>query len=258
MDWPEELFIEKSDMFLVRMNAMWDVAEIQAKAIHDLVKEYNPSARKVLDLMCGNGRIAINLAKLGYEVIGLDFSKKFIEDAERRAKDIGVNVKFIAGDARKLDEYIKDAVDVVISFWTSIGFYDDETDLEILKKTFQILKENGLFMILNTASLEQVSSFYLGKTIDEVGDNVFIESHKYDPESGRNISVWSWYKKIGSDLKFMGEATLQLRLYSKHEIILMLKKAGFEIVAVLHSYRTREPARINSPINVVARKGKTK
>jgi len=31
---------------------------------------------KVLDLMCGNGRISINLAKLGYKVVGIDTSPR--------------------------------------------------------------------------------------------------------------------------------------------------------------------------------------
>ncbi len=54
----------------------------------------------MLDLMCGNGRISINLAKLSYKVVGIDISPMYIEDARGRAKEHNVaeDVKFLVGD----------------------------------------------------------------------------------------------------------------------------------------------------------------
>ena len=38
-DWTEELFIKKSDMFLVMMNAVWSLAPRYASAIDNVIKK---------------------------------------------------------------------------------------------------------------------------------------------------------------------------------------------------------------------------
>ncbi len=72
-----------------------------------------PGAR-VLDVGCGPGRHAIELASRGYEVVGVDISATFVdlatEEAQRRELD---NVRFEVADARALT--FADEFDLVIS-----------------------------------------------------------------------------------------------------------------------------------------------
>ncbi len=58
---------------------------------------------RALDLGCGTGRASIYLAKLGWEVDGVDFIPKAIEIAKRRAKAAGVSPRFHLGLVTKLD-----------------------------------------------------------------------------------------------------------------------------------------------------------
>jgi ubiquinone/menaquinone biosynthesis C-methylase UbiE len=63
--------------------------------------------RTYLDLGCGSGRYAINLARLGAKVVGLDFSAAMLELARAYAKEEGVTskVKFIETDMNRwMDE----------------------------------------------------------------------------------------------------------------------------------------------------------
>jgi len=60
-----------------------------------------------LDLGCGSGRYAINLAKLGAKVVGLDFSEAMLGLARAYAKDesVGSKVEFIETDMNRwMDE----------------------------------------------------------------------------------------------------------------------------------------------------------
>ena len=66
-------------MFLRIMNEKWKTAEAEANAIAKLLRKHGLEKGKVLDLMCGNGRISINLAKLSYKVVGIDISPMYIE-----------------------------------------------------------------------------------------------------------------------------------------------------------------------------------
>jgi SAM-dependent methyltransferase len=55
-------------------------------------------AGRALDLACGEGRNAIWLAGLGWEVVGVDFSAVAIEKADGRARDAGVDVTWVRDD----------------------------------------------------------------------------------------------------------------------------------------------------------------
>ncbi len=60
----------------------------------------NLEGRKILDVGCGSGRYAIELARAGAEVVGVDFSEEMLKMARTRAADAGVEDKttFINGD----------------------------------------------------------------------------------------------------------------------------------------------------------------
>ncbi len=74
--------------------------------------------RRVLDVGCGDGRLAVGVAPYAREVAGLDPDPQAIRDARKRARAKGVrNVRFRVGAAQTLP-YPDGAFDVVILSWT--------------------------------------------------------------------------------------------------------------------------------------------
>src|SRR2546427_1722798 len=68
---------------------------------------------RILDLACGQGRHAIELARRGYDVTGVDLSPYLLEVANARASEAGVRVRWLVGDMR---EAIKaDPFDVIVN-----------------------------------------------------------------------------------------------------------------------------------------------
>ena len=63
--------------------------------------ELTPGAR-VLDVACGLGYHAIELARHGYEVTGLDWSEQYLAVARRDAQEAGVTVAFVQGDMARM------------------------------------------------------------------------------------------------------------------------------------------------------------
>lgn len=55
----------------------------------------------VLDIGCGTGRVALRLARRGYEVVGVDLDPVLVE--ELRARSVGLSAEGAVGDARQLD-----------------------------------------------------------------------------------------------------------------------------------------------------------
>jgi SAM-dependent methyltransferase len=61
------------------------------------------AGRRVLDIDTGTGRAAIALARLGAVVTGVDASKEMLAVARTRARNAGVSIHFVEGDAHALD-----------------------------------------------------------------------------------------------------------------------------------------------------------
>jgi ubiquinone/menaquinone biosynthesis C-methylase UbiE len=61
-----------------------------------------PSGADVLEVAPGPGYLAIELARLGFHVCGLDISRSFLEIASQNARQAAVGVDFRQGDAASL------------------------------------------------------------------------------------------------------------------------------------------------------------
>lgn len=57
----------------------------------------------ILDVGCADGVHAIKLVEMGYNIIiGLDVSRVYIKDGKMKAREKGLNIEFIRGDAENL------------------------------------------------------------------------------------------------------------------------------------------------------------
>src|SRR4051812_17807351 len=54
----------------------------------------------VLELGCGTGRVALDLAQRGHDVCGLDADRALIRALSARARERGVALEAVVGDAR--------------------------------------------------------------------------------------------------------------------------------------------------------------
>jgi ubiquinone/menaquinone biosynthesis C-methylase UbiE len=80
----------------------WDIGAPQP-AMSELLNKYPPT-EPILDLGCGSGDLSIHLAKLGYQVTGIDFVEKAIVNCRERASSLPAQV------TRLLDFQVADAL----------------------------------------------------------------------------------------------------------------------------------------------------
>lgn len=67
--------------------------------ICDYFERMIPRAGRVLDVGCGQGRDALFLARLGFEVLGIDSAPSGIAQLDQAAKADGLNVRALCVDA---------------------------------------------------------------------------------------------------------------------------------------------------------------
>lgn len=111
-----------------------------------LVRLASPRGKKVLDLCCGPGRFSIPLAAKGFAVTGVDRTAFLLNKARARAKAARVKIEWIRKDMR---HFVRpNAFDLVISMYTSFGYFDDrQDDLRVLRHTFTNLEPGGTLVI---------------------------------------------------------------------------------------------------------------
>lgn len=99
----------------------------------------------VLDLACGLGRHALGMASRGYRVTGVDFNERYLEIAARRAKEQGVDVRWMKADMRELPFTGEFAG--AYSYFTSFGYFSDDENEQVIALVARALAPRGRFLI---------------------------------------------------------------------------------------------------------------
>lgn len=116
--------------------------------VSELIKKYcrKGSRIRVLDLACGTGRHAIELAKMGYEVDASDISAKMINAARENARLNKLKITFHQ-EAFQTAGRINKKFDVVISMFSAINYLTSYKDLlGSLKNIHGLLESDGIFI----------------------------------------------------------------------------------------------------------------
>lgn len=108
--------------------------------VRSIVMNLVPEKSIVLDIACGTGALAMQLASKCQKVVGVDLSQKMI-DLARKSQQVGslTNVDFQVADATKLSNFSDQSFDVVtISLF--LHEIPSELAVEILKEAKRIGK----------------------------------------------------------------------------------------------------------------------
>lgn len=111
-----------------------------------LVEHFLPEGCRVLDLGCGNGRVALALAALGHQVEGLDISPSMIEEARAAAEAAGLDARFGIGDAVKLP-YDENELDAVVFACNGIGHLTRDGKVACLVELGRVLRPGGVALL---------------------------------------------------------------------------------------------------------------
>jgi len=103
------------------------------------------SQDRVMDIACGRGRHALYLAAQGFQVTGIDLSPNSISFAKKEAEKEKLNATFYVHDMR---ETTLDKVNIVLNVFTSIGYFEDETDnTKAIQAFYDNLVDGGIAVI---------------------------------------------------------------------------------------------------------------
>lgn len=231
--WTEKMFVDKAQLYGPTLETLIERVTVEVNALIKIFSEYQvPSRCLVLDLACGIGRHSVLLAEKGYKVVGVDISPEFIARAKGLAadKEVTERVDFRVGDMRRIRELLigyEGAFDVVLNLFTSMGYWNEQTDRKILRQLLNLTAPNGTF-IFDMANRDWIVCNFQDRYVTYGQDGrVQTFERKLDLESSRMYNVWRFYRKEGDDLKHLGTFELDHRIYSLHELRRQVEASGW-------------------------------
>jgi len=130
-----------------------DRDDLEAAAfVEKLLKLLDPQAGSLmLDIACGDGRFARQLAGHGYDVTGIDLSHCAIEVAKAHEAD---NLHFYIQDMR-MPFYIN-YYDYAFNFFTSFGYFRYDRDHKLAARSFAACLKKGGTLVIDYFNYEYV------------------------------------------------------------------------------------------------------
>jgi SAM-dependent methyltransferase len=139
---------------------------------------------EVLDLACGHGRIANQLAQRGCRVTGLDAAPLFLRRARAEAEALGVAVDYVQGDMRQLPW--RRRFDRIVNWFTAFGYFDDAGNKQVLAQAASALKPGGRIAI-EFNNYPALVGGYLPSVITTRDRDMVIDQHRLDPLTSRSL-----------------------------------------------------------------------
>lgn len=225
--WWEEIFDEEYIRSLPRYSADQTRREVE------FIERSLGVARgaRILDLGCGDGRHAVELALRGFEVVGLDLSLPMLARAGDHAQARSAKLNFIQGDMRDLR--FDAAFDAVYCVGTTFGYFDDDTNVQVLANAARALKPGGRFL-LQVCNRDHVLWHQPRSTWFQGDDRQYLEDTDFNFIKSRLTVKRSWATSAGD------QETIEysIRLYSLHEMGKMFHAAGFRVIEISGQYAT--------------------
>jgi 2-polyprenyl-3-methyl-5-hydroxy-6-metoxy-1,4-benzoquinol methylase len=184
---------------------------------------------KILDIGCGTGRHAIELAKRGYKVTGVDLSENQLNRAQEKAEEAGLAIDFQTQDARNLP--FDGEFDLAIMLCEG-GFSlmeTDEMNFEILKNATKALKDNGKLIFTTLNGL-----FPLFHSVKEFYESQQKEGQAQCKECSFDLMTFRDHNTtfIEDDSGNKKELKSNERYYVPSEITWLLKSLGYKKIDI--------------------------
>lgn len=180
---------------------------------------------KILDVCCGIGRHALELARRGYLVTGVDRTRNYIERARELARSENLTIEFVQADVRSLEG--DEMFDAAIDMFTSFGYFEnDDDDIKVAANVCRALRPGGKFLI-DLEGRELIARDFHKREWFRHDDGTLGLQEKTILDSWERLNT-KWI--LIRDGRVIRESDVSSRIYSGSEMRRLLMKAGFASV----------------------------
>jgi ubiquinone/menaquinone biosynthesis C-methylase UbiE len=180
-----------------------------------LYNTFGDKPKRILDVGTGTGFLAILLAELGHNVVGVDLSRNMLMKAEYKAKTKNVNINFIECDAENLpfEDNFFDAVITRHLLWTL------PHPPKAVNEWKRLVKNSGKVVVIDGKWIENT---YKAKIKRFIGNLAIITYKRRNP--WKSNSIYN-KKEINKKLPYYGG-------FNPDEVVYLFKNIGLTDISV--------------------------
>jgi SAM-dependent methyltransferase len=201
---------------------------------------------QILDLCCGHGRHTLELAKRGFQVEGLDYSKYELDLLKEEAVKRKLKLQIYQKDARSFN--LAKKYDVILNLFTAFGYGTKGEDRKILKNVNKHLKPGGRFFI-DVMHLTWLLRNYKLASDHKFGNLREVSTRHFDFLTNTNHESRILYR--GRNKKVSKNS---LHVYSLHELRELLESEGFKVLKFWGSFKGQPLSLDSKRLIVLAKK----
>lgn len=194
-----------------------------------LLTDNGISGGLLLDLACGTGSLSVELAKNGYNVIGVDLSEDMLSVAQTKNYENGTDILFLCQDMCALDLY--GTVDCCVCALDSLNHLKDENEvLEAFKNVSLFMDDNGIF-IFDMNTLYKHREILNNQSFVYEPENMFCtwQNTLLDDKCTVKIDL-DFFEQIENGIYERFTEEFYEKAYEPELIRELLKKADFELI----------------------------
>lgn len=203
---------------------------LRAARLHHLAGLYKCTDQNILlDLACGSGSLSEEMAKLGYDVIGVDNSPAMLSRAMEKKFASGLPIQYLCQDMRELDMF--GTIDVTVCTLDSLNHLPSLKDVE------QVFRRVSLFAHPGGVFLFDMNTPYKHREI--LGNRVFLYDledvfcaweNRLLPENTVEMQL-TFFEKDGNAY-IRSDEFITERAYPATEITDALKRSGLMLLGM--------------------------
>ena len=137
----------------------------RAEYFDSIIKKYQKNdGRYLVDLACGTGSLSEEFFRLGYDVLGIDYSEEMLTSALDKKYESGSDIQYVCQDMTCFELY--DKADIIVCALDSINHLSSAEDIrKTIERASLYLVSGGLFIF-------DANTIYKHREI--LGNNAFI------------------------------------------------------------------------------------
>lgn len=200
-----------------------------ARYVSEVIERFGTGKDGVCELGCGTGLLTEELAKLGYDMIGVDISEDMLSEAQNRLA--GTGTLLLKQDMRSLDLY--GTVDAMVCCMDGMNHLTGDGDLELaISRAVLFLNQGGIFAFDVNSEYRYENVYAYNDFVLEGDGAVCCWRNNYIAESGICEFYLTVFEETSDGCYTREDGVIVERCYSRSAIESALAKAGLRTVAV--------------------------
>lgn len=220
---------------------------------HEIIKKFKQTKENILlDLACGTGSISEVMAKLGYDVVGVDLSDEMLGMAIEKKFDSGLNIQYLCQDMRHFEMY--GTIDVTICALDSINHLASLDDVgKVFKNVAFFSEQEGLFIFDVNTAYKHYNILANNTFTYETEDVYCVWENTLVPETGEVKMNLEFFEREENGMYSRSNDSFSEKAYSEEDIERLLAESGFEVLAKYGDDTFEPPTETSQRIVYVAR-----